>query len=265
MDLMINWLVEDGPFEEDIESLIQEIQKQGHHLKLIKYEPFGSGLYNNLFEKDACVIFYGSINLATQLQRQTPWIPGPIATWKHYECTYYYAYYGKWLFNQDYEILPYAEFYRRENRAFNYFVRPNVGTKLFGGHVVQHIDPVGYVCKPHDLIIASRPKEILREWRIVVADRKPISGCQYKYRDKLDLNIYVPSNVYRYVQSILWSSEWTPDKCFTMDIAEDRNGELGLLEINSFCSAGLYCCPVEPVVREISRIALEEYNETIIS
>ena len=45
-----------------------------------------------------------------------------------------------------------------------------------------------------------------------------------------------------------------------MDVGELED-ELAVVEINSFSAAGLYCCEKEPVVREVSRIALEMWEE----
>ena len=54
--------------------------------------------------------------------------------------------------------------------------------------------------------------------------------------------------------------EWQPDRAYTLDICLS-DGKYSLLEANSFSCSGLYACPVEPIVREVSRIALEEWKE----
>lgn len=283
----VNWLVEDGPFEEDIEPMLEEIKRQGHPLKIVKYEPFQSGNYRDLYPEDACVVFYGSINLAQQLQRQTPWVPGPMVNFDNYRCTSYFSHWGEHLLNSEYVMMPYAEICRRRHeicRMFRHlsperaalFIRPDDGRKTFGGHVAYEKDferpggPVPQYAKPETLVIASSPKNLYYEWRIVVCDGKAISGCQYKWCDKLQLSKEVPQAVWDKANEIA-SSEWQPDRMYVLDICNWGHsagaghggfyGDMFLIEANSFASSGLYCCDPEPIVREASRVALEEWND----
>lgn len=285
-DVQVNWLIEDGPFEEELEPLIAEIDQQGHSHKLIKYQPFASGIYEDLYPQDACVIFYGSINLARQLQRETPWIPGPLVNFQNYKCSTYYAHWGKHLLNSDYIMLPYSELCRRRHeicKKFGHlrpeesylFIRPDDGVKSFGGHVVSEKDfqrlegPVGGYAKPDTLVIASSPKGIYHEWRIVICDRKAISGCQYMFAERLSLSPEVPDAVWDMANEIA-SSEWQPDRMYVLDIAnwgsspvqssEKFYGDLFLVEANSFSCAGLYCSDMKPIVEHASKVALEEWK-----
>lgn len=273
----VHWLIEDGPFEDDIDPILVEINKQGYPLKIVKYSPFESINYKYLYTEDACVVFYGSINLARQLQRNTPWVPGAIVNFNNYKCSTYYSYWGKHLLNKDYIMLPYAELSRRRQdiykilgisgSEFNLFIRPDDGCKSFGGHVVYEKDfkikggPVGNYAKPESLIIASSPKIIEHEWRVVICDRKAISACQYKLYDKLNINSDVPGKVYDKANEIA-SSEWQPDRIYVLDIGNvDNRKELKLIEANSFCCSGLYCCDPQKIIKEASRVAIEEWKD----
>lgn len=276
MDKEVHWLIEEGPFEDDIDIFIAEIKKQGHNLQTIQYCPFESKNYRNLYPEDACVIFYGSINLARQLQRQTPWIPGPIVNFDNYKCSTYYAHWGSYLLNNEYTMLPYAELFRKRHDLYkilgqkenelNLFIRPDDGCKSFGGHVISEKDfkikggPVGEYAKPETLIIASSPKTIQYEWRVVICDKKAISACQYKLYDKLNIDKKVPNKVYDKANEIA-SSEWQPDRMYVLDICSIDSGELKLIEANSFSCSGLYCCDPENIVKEASRVAVEEWKD----
>ncbi|HUS50838.1 MAG TPA: DUF4343 domain-containing protein, partial [Candidatus Paceibacterota bacterium] len=69
------WLIEDYDHDSSIESLKSEVRSQGMDLEVVKYEPWESGTFNQYPNED-CVIFYGTLNLARQLQKQKGWIPG---------------------------------------------------------------------------------------------------------------------------------------------------------------------------------------------
>ena len=281
----VNWLVEDGPFEEDIEPFIEEIKRQDHSVRMIKYQPFKSANYRYMYPEDTCVIFYGSINLAQQLQRETPWVPGPLVTFDHYKCSTYFAYWGEHLLNSEYIMMPYAEVFRRKHdisRSFGHpdphksslFIRPDDGRKIFGGHVASDIDfeRVGGTAPyahPETMVVVSSPKKLYREWRIVICDCKAISGCQYMRSGNLEISKNVPDAVWEKANEVA-SGEWQPDRMYVLDIAEWGSedcvdSDLFLLEANAFSCSGLYCCDPEPIIQEASRVALEEWKDIYAS
>lgn len=278
----VHWLVEDGPFEEDLEPIITEIERQGHPLKIVKYSPFESGNYGNLYPEDACVVFYGSLNLAHQLQRQTPWIPGPMANFDNYSLMNLYGVFGQhWdLLNYDPKFGPwgyvYNEIYndmtRNKNSKKSYFIRPNTGNKSFSGQVVYTPSDLLYIdsrCEKHDLVMYHRPLKIGQEYRFIVADNKIVSGSLYKKNNELEptTSSNIPDKIWKYCQEeILDQMEWDDkpssfDRMFVMDVAVSFNPSMiEIIELNSVCCSGWYACDPEPIVREMSRIALEEWS-----
>jgi len=269
----VKWLVEDFEGDGTLDPLIAEIKNQGMECDVINYIPFEAGEYNN-YKDDDCVVFYGSLNLAKQLQREKPWIPGPYCNFKNLECLTYYSHWGKYLLNQDYVMLPLLEFSRKRDYYYDkmgidgcIFLRPNSGAKTFYGNVypIEHLDSEirtmeNYAGLPLDqiLIVISSPKIIEKEFRIVVVDGKPISASQYKKDNKLNIKEGCDVEAWELSQKI-GKDLWRPDRAYTLDICKS-NGEYFLLEINSFSCSGLYECSVKPIVREVSRVALEEYN-----
>ena len=143
-----HWLVENQVFDEDLEPLIEEIKSQGMTVEEIRYVPFESGNYN-AFSDDKCVLFYGSLNLCNQLQKQKPWVPGSWCNLKNFECTTYYAHLGEYLLNGRYIMMPLSELKRRKEELYStiargstLFVRPSTGFKSFSGKPidVDHFD-----------------------------------------------------------------------------------------------------------------------------
>ncbi len=273
----VKWLVEHDIFEENLEPMIAEIKKQGMEVEQIKYMPFESGSYDN-FAPDDCVMCYGSLNLIRQLMRQKPWIPGAFCNLPNFECSSYYAHFGEFLFNQDYMMLPLAEFKRRSGELFQrlwngepefarFFVRPSSGFKTFSGQVIEQKNfekDYGWFkefSSPEALVVIAPCQEIRAEWRLVIAARKVIAASKYKVHDRVYLSsVFIPDEVVALGNKIA-QVEWQPDPMYMIDIAEGDLNEFWLLEMNSFSCSGLYACEVEPIVREASRLALQEWKE----
>jgi len=277
MNTKVKWLIEDYEHDSSLEPLMAQIKKQGMELEVVKYEPWESGTFNQ-FEDEDCVVFYGTLNLGRQLQREKKWIPGVYCNFKNLCCKTYYSYWGKYLFNQDYIMLPMLEIKRRREEIFEQFgiddtiwIRPDSGAKAFTGQTVplEFLDKEfklfgDYAGKPIDEIIAiiSSPKVINREWRMVVVDKKVRAYSQYKKDGKLDISDKWDDDTYNawhYAYKIA-QEEWQPDIAYTLDICLS-NGKYSMLEANSFSCSGLYKCDPDPIVNSVSEAALKEWKE----
>jgi len=220
------------------------------------------------------VIFYGSLNLGRQMQREKAWVPGVYCNYENLCCMTYFSHWGEYLFNDDYIMLPMMEILRRREFVFdNYgiddrvFIRPNSGAKTFTGQVIERekMDRdfslfSDYAGKPMDKIIAviSSPKVIEKEWRIVVVDKKVIAASLYKVNDKLTEEEGCPKEAWELAKKIA-IEDWQPDIAYTLDICL-LNGKYYLLEANSWSCAGMYKCNVHDVVKAIREAAINEYS-----
>jgi ATP-grasp domain, R2K clade family 3 len=197
------------------------------------------------------------------------WIPGGWCHVDNLDCTTYYAYYGPWLLNSYYTILPGVEALRLQEQLFaefgvddEIFVRPTRVHKLFTGRVVYRDDfrdaiaPSRY--DPTTMIVISTPKEIGFEWRLVIADDRIVASSQYRDSGAISLSTGCPENVSQYASGILTQVRWRPDRVFVMDVCES-DGRLYLLELNSFSCSGLYECDREAVIRAASAVAAAEW------
>ena len=139
------WLIEEYEHDSSLQPLMDEVVKQGMDLKTVKYEPFESGKYD--FFNDDCVVFYGTLNLGRQLQRQKPWIPGVYCNFKNLCCHTYFSYWSKYLLNKDYIMLPMKEILTKREYVFNnfgkrevIFIRPDSGAKPITGQTLKYED-----------------------------------------------------------------------------------------------------------------------------
>jgi hypothetical protein len=203
--------------------------------------------------------------------RQKQWIPGPWLNLERYKGTTYYAYLGKYLFNDDYIMLPRAEFYRTREKWFKLyakenciFIRPSSGFKTFTGKVftLEHFDKdwewVEDFTEPEDIIVITSPKNIKAEWRFISADRKIISGSMYRLNGASKYRREWPDEAIALANEV--AQVYEADPMSAIDICQGADDKFYLLEIGSFSCAGIYSCDVEPIVREASRIAEMEHS-----
>lgn len=271
------WIIEKDAFDYNLNDLFKALDNQGHEYKTVKYEPFESGSYGDMFNVHDCVMFYGSLNLMRQLQRDTKWIPGGYCDFEKFKCSSYYTQFGKHLLNDKYMMMTVAELIRNKDFVYDtlgiddtIFVRPDSGAKHFAGKVVykekMSLEEMGhgfYYDDPSILTVISTPKKIQQEWRFVVGNKEIVAGSQYKNMWHNDLEVAIeegsPEDVLEYAQEIA-KIDWDGDPMYVMDICRS-NGDLKLLELNSFSCAGLYDCDKDAIVKVASDIALKEWHE----
>lgn len=267
------WLLQTDIFEENLNLLCDEIQRQGMEYRIYDHKQFGDGKdVIDKYSKGDCVIVYGSLQMGRVFQKNSTWIPGVYCDLPKYDCSYYYPYFGHYLINEDYIMIPFGELRRQREFIFDtlgeggyVFVRPDSGFKTFTGTTCSYKnweDDVRflntYQVDSNAIVIVSSAKNLDKEWRFVVVDDKVISGSQYRNASGVKLDD-APKRVYNYAQSVVNNTSYSPERVWCLDICEDIYG-FSVLEVGCFSCAGLYVAPKEPIVREVSRIALEEWN-----
>jgi len=191
-----------------------------------------------------------------------------------FDCTNYYPHFGSNLVNEEYIMLPWGELRRRRDWLFKkvgssdaVFIRPNRGNKIFTGKVVhkedwdKDLDLLGFYEVPDDeLCVVAYPQNLGSEFRWVIVDGKVVSGCKYKTVSHPEIAEFTP--IKEFIQRIVDRAEFNPERVWIMDTCHTKEGHKHqVLEVGCFSCSGLYTCPVEPIVREVSRVALEEWKE----
>jgi hypothetical protein len=268
------WLIEDYEHDSSLNPIIDEIKNQGMEYSIVKYEPWASGEFNQ-YEDNDCVIFYGTLNLGRQLQRDKSWVPGVYCNFKNLCCKTYYSYWAKYLLNHEYIMIPMIEILRRREYVFNnfgkrgcIFIRPDSGAKPITGQVIEYdtLDKEfdlfkAYAGNDLDQIVAvvSSPKNIELEWRFLVVNKKVVAGSQYKKNNRLEISSFFDVEAFELADKIA-KEGWQPDRIYTLDICKS-NGEYFLLEANSFSCSGLYLCDAKKIVEAVSEAAVTEWEE----
>lgn len=262
----MKWIIEQTPHFDDLEPLVDEIKKQGHHIEFVK---MFSDLPDISNDREP-ILFYGSLNMEQEVQKTTYWIPGSFCNLPAFNCTYYYPRFGKYLLNEYYAMFPFGELNRRKDFLYDafgqdecIFIRPNTGNKVFTGQIVEFdrwdrdMENLGRgTISPEVLVIVARPRNIIKEWRMVIVDNQIIAASQYKPNKSFGANI----KALKFAREVLDNINYSPDRAWCLDIAQTKVGNFGVIEVNSFSSSGLYKCDVECIVQEVSRVAIEEFE-----
>lgn len=268
------WLIEAGVYGDEITPLLAEIRRQGMPVAVVPYQSLTKGsvpvVDGQSVPPDACVIAYGTFPFARQVQLHHPWVPGAWCNPQNLDCATYFAYFGRFLLNQHYTIMPGVEAIRQRDWLFTVlgdddevFARPTSCHKLFVGRRVSReafaniLSPSRY--DPATAVVIAQPKEIGREWRLIVIGDRVVSGSQYAVNGERAIAADMPREVSDYAQSMLSEIRWRPDPVFMLDVCESA-GRLWLVELNSFSGSWLYQCDVEAVVAGAADVAQRSWE-----
>jgi hypothetical protein len=265
------WLIEANVDGLPSEPLRAEVRRQGMACHVVKHLP-SLPLPKDIagaesVPVDACTVFRGTLTLLRHIRATRRWRSGGWCHFANLSCSTYYAYYGPFLLNRDYALLPVAEAVRLADRLFArygnggvLFVRPDAVDKAFTGTLADRPSFVGKLAAvavdPTVAVLVAAPKKITHEWRLLVANGEVFAGSQYRSDREPEVVAGCPGEVTAFAQTVLREVEWQwrPDPLFVMDVCASEDG-LRLLELNSFSCSGHYLADLETVVRKASELA----------
>lgn len=287
---MINWLLENETFEENLDKIKEIITKQGMKYQICNNLPFyGKITFENKIPiidgsiyKNKPLFAYGSLQLIKRLQKSNFSVV-TFCNFKQFKCSYYYPRFGKYLLQEQYAFVPFGEFDRRKEWLFQHlgqqnqiFVRPDDGFKTFTGQLVskerwdKDMGLIGfYDVQPECMCIVSEPKNIKNEWRFVIgtdfpSDEYPqriISGSCYKINGNLveNPNDEIDQYVIDYVNEVISNVNYRPDPFWILDVC--LTDKLNVLEVGSMSCSGLYGCDLNKVISNIADFLTAEWLE----
>lgn len=268
------WLIERGVYGDYAKALMAEVERQGMACYEVDYRP-GRKPPDDIFgcrnvADDACVILWGTLPLMQQIQLHHTWAPGGWCNIEKLDCSAYYSHFGPFMLNGRHALLPGVEAIEKEDQLFSQFganneifVRSSGVSKTFPGKVVYKDNFQDFLAAarydPTMHVLVSAPKEIGREWRLVVAGDEIVSGSQYKDNGAISVLPECPVHVTEHAADILRRVPWRPDSLFVMDLCE-ADDRLHVLELNSFSCSGFYECDAAAIVRTASAAAENEWK-----
>jgi hypothetical protein len=265
------WLIETGVYGDEAIPLMVEIRKQGMAAEMVPHQSLKKGtapvIDGRQLRPDDCVIGYGTLPFARQIQLHQRWIPGAWCTPENLDCATYFAYFGRYLLNQHYAIMPGVEAIRQRDWLYSVFgrddevfARPTSCHKLFVGRRIPRdafadaLAPTRY--DPVTPVVIAVPKTVGCEWRVIVAADRVIAGSQYGKDGERAISGDFPAEVRDFVEAMLAEVRWRPDPIFMLDVCESA-GRLWLVELNSFSCSWLYQCDLATVVAAASELAAQ--------
>jgi hypothetical protein len=262
------WLIEAGVYGDEALPLLDEVRRQGMAAEVVPHQSLRKGsapvVGGQPLAPEACVLGYGTFPFAQQILLHQHWLPGAWCSAQNLDCAAYFAYFGRFLLNQHYAIMPGVEAIRQRDWLFSVFgrdervfARPTSCHKLFVGRCIDRdsfaaaLAPTRY--DPASLVVMASPQPISREWRVVVIGDRIVSGSQYAVGGKRAIAADFPSEVRAFAESMLSEVRWRPDPAFMLDVCESA-GRLWLVELNSFSGSWLYRCELPAVVSAASEL-----------
>jgi hypothetical protein len=245
------WLIEAGVYGAEADLLLAEIRRQGMLAQAVPYQAVMQErevvVGGRTLADGDCVLAYGTFPFAREIQLHRRWVPGAWCDPHALDCTTYFAYFGKFLLNEHYALLPGVEAIRQADwlygvfgREGSVFARPAGCHKLFTGRCIGQDDfaaalaPARY--DPTTLVVVAALREFAREWRLVVAEGEVVAASRYAEHGRRSVASGCPEEVRAFAQAMLHEVAWRPDPLFMVDVGESE-GRLGLVELNGFSSS----------------------------
>ncbi len=260
--MKVNWILEHFAVEDYRDEMVAAINEYDDII--LDLHPFEYLKKDVKKELDACLptVALCTIQLARELNRTTSFIPGAIYGEKQFAVNKYYQDYYKFMLNKEYMCLPFWALkknkeliYRIFGNAGCVFIRPNSGGKSFTGFILDYdrfdrdLDQAFLIGENlEELVCITHPVNIIREWRLVIIDKKVIASSLYKENGRPNKEAGCVPKVQKFAELVINSVDNPPQACYTMDIAETKDG-FSIVELNSMSCSGLYKCDITAVVR----------------
>jgi hypothetical protein len=264
--MKVRWLIEPEVFQGDTDELVETLDSMGGKYKLWKFGMPYSDCHRAFKGEEGPVVFLGSMQFAEIVKRMTSWFPGVYGNLRAMACSYYYPRFGGHLLNSEYVLVPYGDLLRLQ-RSLTYgfghnglFLRPNSAEKSFtglhlsGDEIESKMKLLATKLEPEDLVLVSRPKGIMREWRTVVCRNKIVASCQYKEDGETMRDRDCPAHVVEYAQNVLDKVTYKPDPIWVMDVCELGDKTLKVLEVGTFSCSGLYACDPVRIIEAVESL-----------
>jgi len=208
------------------------------------------------------VLFYGATNFIASVIKSGRYHPGAFFSEERFRVSAWGPAYGDHLLNRGAEFTTLGEFAAQQHDADDlFFIRPDCDSKSFAGEVVRfgdfkewsdRISHGGFTLGPDERIVVAEPQHIRREWRVFIVGGKAVAASQYRVSFRLEVSEETPDEVLVFAEAR--ALDYSPAPAFVLDVADTLAG-LKVIEVNCLHSAGFYAARVEPIVREVTRLA----------
>lgn len=251
---LIDTTLQERQYECGFPSLADAAREAGHTVSEVKYVPFSDPI--ELTDNNPVVV-HGCIEFNKKRRGGTP---GAYFNDNVKLFSKFAPHIGDDLLSGDYVILPYGEFVRR--KMVDRFIKPLSGLKEFTGQVASWNDSLSHIhIEPETLCVIASPIKIQSEFRYIIAERKVITGSEYRWDDVLDVRMDTLPECDALAQKIA-AAPWQADIVYVCDVAMTELGPK-VIELNAFSSSGLYACDTRKIVKAVGEAATKEWRGEI--
>jgi hypothetical protein len=262
--MSITWIVQDnlGSTSSTADSIKLACENEEQPYVPIQLIPFSNEL-PKMPEVDGKFVLYGRTTLMLNAYSDDFWKNGLFFNPDFFTPECYKKHWGDMMLNSDAFVVKLRDIPKiRSNELSHmsldseFFIRPNDDLKLFQSGVVTLEDLIKMPdnatddpSEPVNLnteISISSVKNIDREWRLIIVDKKFISGSEYIP----EVKSFVPAEVIDFAEKA--AEIWTPAPVFVMDIAFDGSS-FKIIECNCFNGSGFYASDLDLIVRVVSK------------
>ena len=218
-------------------------------------------------------VFIGSFEELRRIKKQIPSVTtygiGSSILRSHYT-----SYFDKsWFLNNSSIMTTWGNFCKDSDFYFSMFsdnclfIRPDSGYKTFTGQTIekskfetqQEILKQTSSILPETIIWVDVAKNINKEYRFWISDKKIIGQSEYSWNDD-DIGNFIPTEAIEFAQKVA-SHDWQPDRMYVVDIHLTDNNIPSIIEFNSFSCSGLYNCDAKTMLKMASIDILKEWSE----
>jgi hypothetical protein len=256
----MHWLIQKG-FNAECDKLAEIISKQaGASFDHITIDSLSSNCYGDIVKGsiEFCQTAYDYMAPMTRVEKE------PL--WDNYACSVSYPKFGDYLLNDRYCFLPASEIVRKQwwlwktfGEECEIFMRPDSGLKRFTGGLfdIQNIERGWSQCydatKDKDyFVLIAKPQAIKGEWRIAINNDEIIGISSYRCHGLETQVPHAPKEITDLASRIIRNHTWRPDNIFTLDLALLPNDQAKFIEVNAFCSSGLYAMDLKKLIQKLS-------------
>jgi hypothetical protein len=255
------WIVEPKVFGSNYD-MPRAIEDAGHDL--LVWNPLWDALEPDEADGlrkvvgDKIAVFHGSIGNADKLFKMGL---TKLFDADKFACSSWYPHTAEWRLNQDFRLTTVKELIANPPKEWpRVFVRPDSALKPFAGRVLDS-DKLTLASLDHGFyyddinlpVMVSPAKEIQREWRFVVANKRVVAGSEYVAEGRVAKRDPFSLAMGEMLVETIASTIPAPDLAYVMDVCETMDG-LRLVEINPFGGADLYNCKAASVVEAIAEV-----------
>jgi hypothetical protein len=168
-----------------------------------------------------------------------------------FNCRDFYVKFDGFMFNKRWALMPLAQCKRDLIKLERYFgapvwIRPDSGMKVFDATKLEE-HSLGEI-SPNTLCLVAPYQEVSDEVRFVVSRRELLACSMYRINGLVDISPVVPQSAIDFAQQLL--SVKMPDIC-VLDLARTKNGEWGVMELNSIHTSCWYDCEVRKILDRV--------------